>query len=422
MVPRPLDEMGMSPSVPRPVIAVVVPSLGDGGGVPSVAEFIVRTIERSDAFEARLISLAMSSEDDVSLALLRPRSWMKGAGSRRGTWRNRAYIHVGAFASEFEFQRFGRRRALTAALNGCDLIQVVCGSPAWANAVMGLGKPVSVQVATRAKVERRLRDGRPNGLIGWWRRAMTLVTDRLDDRAVRLADAIQVENLWMLKHSQRLTQGNDGIDIRYAPPGVNARVFTPLTDRPLLSACPYILCVGRLDDPRKNIQLLLEAFARLPASLAHVHLVTAGAGCPPPDYWERVRATGVQKRVRHVHRPETADLVKLYQQAAAFALASDEEGLGVVILEAMACGVPVVATRCGGPDGILTEGQDGFLVPLNDAGAMADRLGSLCADVELNRRMGQAARRTIEARYAEEIAGQAFIDIWERLLAREGPR
>jgi glycosyltransferase involved in cell wall biosynthesis len=46
-----------------------------------------------------------------------------------------------------------------------------------------------------------------------------------------------------------------------------------------------------------------------------------------------------------------------------FALSSDEEGLGIVILEAMACAIPVVATKCGGPDGIITDGKDGYLIP-----------------------------------------------------------
>ena len=117
----------------------------------------------------------------------------------------------------------------------------------------------------------------------------------------------------------------------------------------------------------------------MPAELAQVELVTAGAGRPPADYWALVERLGLQSRVRHIHRPETDELVSLYQQATAFALSSDEEGLGVVILEAMACGVPVVATRCGGPDGIIDDGKDGFLVPLDDAALMAERLALLCS-------------------------------------------
>jgi glycosyltransferase involved in cell wall biosynthesis len=113
-------------------------------------------------------------------------------------------------------------------------------------------------------------------------------------------------------------------------------------------------------------------------------------------------------------------LAGLYQRASVFALPSDEEGLGVVLLEAMACGVPVVSTRSGGPDGIITDGKDGYLVALDDAAEMAARLARLLQDPGLNRSIGKAARRTIEARYAEKVADAAFLEVWDRLLAKAG--
>jgi D-inositol-3-phosphate glycosyltransferase len=402
-------------------LALVVPSLTNGGGVPSVARFVRDAALSSRRFELKIVSLCMDSYEVGSRMISAPSTWLTGPSATTGEWEGLPFTHVGANWAELEMQRYRRREVLSEALAECDLIQVVCGSPAWANAVIGLGKPVSLQVATRAKVERRRRDADPRSLVGWWRKAMTQFTDRLDDRGLRGVDAIQLENSWMLDYSKQLNQGNTDIDIRYAPPGVNAKLFSPPPHR-CSASNPYILCVGRLDDPRKNIGLLLEAFGLLPARLAHVHLVTAGAGGPPPDYWARVAAMGLQGRVRHVQRPATQDLVRLYQDAAVFALASDEEGLGVVILEAMACGVPVVATRCGGPDGIITDGKDGFLVSLDDASDMAHRLATLCIDADLNRTMGRQARQTIETRYAEDVAGQAFVDVWERLLQKAGQR
>ena len=409
----------MSQPLSNILIALVVPSLEQGGGVPSVAEFVCKVAERSKRFDVRLISLSTSKLDDVGLAITRPRSWLRGVEVAQGMWRGRPFTRIGVFASELEFQRYKPRPALAAVLAGCDLIQVVCGSPAWANSVVGLGKPVSLQVATRVKVERRRRDASPKSFMGWWRKCMTVITDRLDDRALRVVDAIQLENPWMLDYGLQINTGRADVDIRYAPPGVDVKLFIPLPER-ASSVNPYILCVGRLDDPRKNIGLLLNAFIRLPPNLSHVHLVTAGSGRPPPDYWAQVESMGLQDRVRHVLRPETGELVKLYQHASVFALSSDEEGLGVVILEAMACAVPVVATRCGGPDGIITDGKDGYLVPLDDADGMADRLTRLCTDSQLNQQMGREARATIEARYADEVAGQAFVDVWDKLLQKVG--
>src|SRR5437868_13309218 len=100
----------------------------------------------------------MSSNDPQSLRLTAPRSWFRGATTTTGVWEGIPFVHVGAVACELEFQRFRPRRVLTLALGDCDLVQIVCGSASWANAVVGLGKPVAIHVATRVQLERRRRD------------------------------------------------------------------------------------------------------------------------------------------------------------------------------------------------------------------------------------------------------------------------
>jgi len=405
----------------KPRVSLVVPALELTGGVSAVAAFICRAALRADRFDIQLISLSSSAVDDLGVAITRPGSWLTGVQSVDGVWAGRPFVRIGAFASELEFQRYRPRTALTNVLSCCDLIQVVCGSPAWANAVIGLNKPVALQVATQARLDRRLRDAKPKGLAGWWRKAMTEITDRLDNRALRKVDAIQVENLWMLDYARQLNQHRE-VDIRYAPPGVDAGRFTPST-QPRLAGRRDILCVGRLDDPRKNVGLLLEAFARLPDALrATSRLLLAGAAAPTSDFWLRVQALGLRDSVEFVSSPSQEKLVRMYQRAAVFALPSDEEGLGIVILEAMACGVPVVATRCGGPEGVITNGTDGFLVPRDDAASMAVQLNRLLDSPELNEAMGRRARATVEARYAEEVAGEAFLEVWDRLLKKSGKR
>lgn len=208
------------------------------------------------------------------------------------------------------------------------------------------------------------------------------------------------------------------MDVRYAPPGIDARQYSPLAAAQR-TRDPYILCVGRLDDPRKNIGLLLEAYARLPeADRYRVRLVLAGSCPPPPAFWQRAGAAGVRERITFVDQPDADTLVDLYRHASVFALPSDEEGFGMVVIEAMACGVAVVATRCGGPDGIITDGKDGYLVPPDDAEAMSTRLLCLLQEPALNTAIGNAARANVERRYDERIAGEIFIDIWDRMLSQ----
>lgn len=401
----------------KPCIGLVVPSLEQSGGVSSVAEFVCQTIERSGAFGFQLVSLSTSARDEIGIALTKPASWLPGVRKRPEVWRGHPFTRVGAFASELEFQRYQPRHALAELLADCDLIQVVCGSPAWAWSVCGLGKPVAVQCATRAIVERRRRDSTACGPKAAWRRWMTPITDRLDRKALETVDAIQLENPWMFDYAREVNAGRDAI-IRYAPPGVDAVRFRPAVSRDLRPD-PYILCVGRLDDPRKNIELLLEAYANLPVELKETaRLVLAGWASPGPVFWARVKKLGLSGRVAFVCSPKAEELVRLYQAASVFALSSDEEGLGMVILEAMACGIPVVSTRSGGPDGIIVDGKDGYLVGLDDAKAMADRLARLLSDQALNRRMGEAARETIMHRYEAGVAGKAFLDIYDKLLSR----
>ena len=403
----------------KPCIGLIVPCIEQVGGVPAVARFVKDRVLDGGRYDIRLISLPMSAQDEANVGLLQPANWWRGVGTSRGQWQGLPFVHVGAAIGELEFQRYRPRRALTEAIADCDILQVVCGSPAWAYAVCGLGKPVSVQCATRVKVERRMRDANRVGLAGWWRRAMTEIVDHMEDRALRLVDAIQVENPWMFEYARKLNEGRE-VDLRYAPPGIDAHTFRPATER-IFDQEAYVLCVGRLDDPRKNIGLLLEAYALVPEAVrSRLRLVLAGQAGPPDSFWHRAETLGLRGRIEFIHRPSGDEVVALYQRASVFVLPSHEEGLGVVLLEAMACGVPVVSTRSGGPDGVITDGENGYLVPLDDAAALADRIARLHLDEGLNRGMGKKARVAIEQRYAEEVAGQAFLDVWDRLLRKVG--
>lgn len=399
----------------RTRVALVVPSLAVGGGVPAVARFVMNVALRAERFDLQLISLSSSASDPDSVRIASPSSWRRGVSATLGHWEGQPFFHVGAMAGEFEFQRYRSRKVLTELLADCDLIQVVSGSPAWANAVVGLGKPVALQVATRARVERRQRDATPRGMLGWWRRFMTEITDRMDASALRRVDAIQVENPWMFEYARSVNTGRE-VDLRYAPPGVDSDLFKPIHCRQP-GENPYILCVGRLSDPRKNVGLLLEAYAQLSDSLRNdARLILAGASGPPDGFWSRAEELGFRDRITYVERPDRDSLVRLYQDATIFALPSDEEGLGVVLLEAMSCGVPVVSTRSGGPDGIITDGYDGFLVALDDAQGLSLRLAQLLQDSELNIGMGHKARQTINNRYDERVAGKVFVDMWDCLV------
>lgn len=413
-----IETISPSASTVLPTIAVVVPALAAGGGVPAVADFLCDQIERTGRFRLKVFSLATSSRDEFSLRLFAPHTWQGYPRTSMGVWNGREYTHFGTSGAELEFRRITSTPLLRHALLQCDLIQVVSGSPALAIAVNGCNKPVVLQVATRVAVERRqlLRAG---GLpIRTWRKLMTGIVDRCDDQALRMVDAVMVENQWMQEYARRVIGAGRTI-VTCAPPGVDCEKLSPSSSRlTKLRDEPYILFVGRLSDPRKNVTLLCKAYALLCARSEQApQLVLAGHGELPEAARSALASLGARGRVEVIGGPSREALLGLYQDAACLALPSDEEGFGMVIVEAMACGAPVVATRCGGPEEIISDGEDGFLVPCDDAEQLAQRLGLLCADHRLNARFGQVARRTVLSRYSAQLAFRPFLEAYERLLS-----
>lgn len=400
----------------RKTIGVVVPSFEDTGGVTTVAEFILRAIARRPDLDVRIISLATSAQDPRSLLASRPGTWRRGVTSSVGREHGHDFVHVGAQLGEFEFQRLSGRPELTRLLEGCDLIQVVAGVPAWAGPVIGLGKPVILQVATLTAVERRMRARAESGPLAMWRAAMTRAVAHLDERALRRVDAVTVSNPWMLAHA-RAAAATRPVRVLYAPPGVDMSLFRPLPPHEPRGDKAYILAVARFSDVRKNPMLLLDAYALFAQGLHEVpDLVLAGADPPGAAFWARVRTLGLADRIRFVLAPGVEALADLYRRALCFALPSDEEGFGVVLIEAMASGVPVVSTRCGGPEGIITDGIDGYLVDRDDAKAMSERFHRLAADPVAAHAMGQRGLATVEARYSDRIAGEVFLNLYDEFL------
>ena len=402
----------------RPLVGLVVPSLCEGGGVPAVALFLARALIASKKYDLKLVSLATSMRDPTHLCISRPKTWLRGPSASTGIWNQLPYIHIGAYIGEIEFQRYQKRKLLTKALSECDVIQVVCGTPCWANAVIGIGKPVSVQYATRIKIERRKRDSTIRNVIDYWRKTMTMISSRLDDKAIKSIDAAQVENPLMLDYAKKINHGRI-FDLRYAPPGVNTSTFKPLIQRNFTQE-KYILCVGRLNDPRKNIDLLLKAYSKLDSKIqVNLKVISAGSTSPPESFWTLSDTLKIRDRFSFIAKPNQEELISLYQNATMFILPSDEEGLGVVVLEAMACEIPVISTKSGGPDGIITDEKDGYLVNLDDADSIAKKITILATDDSINIKIGKAARATIESRFSEEVTGREFINALDLLIKND---
>ncbi|MGH9968666.1 MAG: glycosyltransferase, partial [Pyrinomonadaceae bacterium] len=99
-------------------------------------------------------------------------------------------------------------------------------------------------------------------------------------------------------------------------------------------------------------------------------------------------------------------------------LPSEQESFGLAALEAMACEVPVVASRVGGVPEVVTDGETGFLSEVGDIDKMADDAARLLADPDLRRQMGQRARESALARYRTDIVIPQYIEFYEKVIAK----
>jgi D-inositol-3-phosphate glycosyltransferase len=392
-------------------VALVAPSLDVIGGVQTVADFLYQAVERSGRFRVDRISLATSARDVASVRALAPRTWLAGPLLVPGAVGGRSWLHSGCVLSELEFQRYRPRRPLTDHLARYDIVQIVAGTPAWALVAREAGRPVVLQVATLAAVERRAGSQHARGARGVWRRAMTRITSRCDLAGLRASRLVVVENRWMLDAVRR-TCGDDRVV--FQPPGVDTERFRPSSPAP---GSGYILSVARFADPRKNVGMLLRAYAAVRREVPDApRLVLVGASTLLSRDRDLVAALDLAPHidVREALAPD--ELVRAYQGAALFVLSSREEGLGMVILEAMACGVPVVATRCGGPEGVIEHGRSGYLVDIDDVDAMAGAIRRLLEEPARRAAMGRLAREQAVERFSLDAVGRRFVELYDRVL------
>ena len=197
----------------------------------------------------------------------------------------------------------------------------------------------------------------------------------------------------------------NGVDTSHFAPGPpTGAVRNPLG----LWDAPIVGHVARLA-PVKNQPLLVDAFALVRSRIPDAHLVLVGDGEMRSAIDARVQAHGLGDCVHLIgERSDTADVLRDFDL---FVLPSKAEGTSMSLLEAMASGVPILATAVGGGPALLANGRAGVLVPANDARALADAMATLLGDAPLRRRLAIAARERVEAHYAED----AVVTRYERL-------
>ncbi|WKU05079.1 glycosyltransferase family 4 protein [Micromonospora sp. HUAS LYJ1] len=405
----PVDE----PERPRR-IALLTHAYHLSGGVPAVSRWLRDGLLATGGYTVDVHDLATARGDHNSRRLGAPSSWLRRSLATAGGEGTPEW-HWGANAVEIEFMRYRPRRELTAALRNYDLVQVVCGSPAWAWPALGSGVPVCLQAATFVAWERGSYPSSDRWPLRGWRSLTTRYVGRMERAALRAADAVLVENQAIFQQVRALGQQR----VQLAPPGVDSTLFSPgpggwSRDGHLLSVC-------RLGDPRKGLDMMVHAYGELVRQRPDTpRLVLAGSGELPASVIALIAADGLGERV--TVRPDVSahDLIELYRGASVFLQTSHEEGLGIAALEAMACGLPVVATATHGARECVEPGVTGWLLPLDSREALsrafAERVSHLLGGE--GAAAGAAGRQRCLERFSRQAALRHFLDTYDVLLNR----
>ncbi len=176
-----------------------------------------------------------------------------------------------------------------------------------------------------------------------------------------------------------------------------------------------LLFVGRFN-AFKNVESLLETAVRLKEmGVDNFELQLAGDGERRSNLERLTVEKGLTKQLRFLGWIDRKDIVNLYHQADLFVTATTWEGMPNTVLEAMACGLPVIGSRASGLGELVREGVNGYLVDINDKSVMAERLADLINNPYERQRMGKESRKIAEQEFAWEYIAEQYVDIYKRI-------
>ena len=209
-----------------------------------------------------------------------------------------------------------------------------------------------------------------------------------------------------------IDRGFDPAKLLQAPFGVSLESFFPPEPGTRENNSRFrIIHVGGVNF-RKGCHHLLQAFQQL--DLPNSELVFVGAVAPEMEpFKERYASASISF---HGAVPQS-ELVNHYAKADVFSLASIEEGLAVVTFQAMACGLPVVATTNTGAGDLVNDGEEGFIVPIRSPNAIAEKLRWLYEHREACREMGLKARDRVQSNFTWTDYGKRMMRSYERIHA-----
>ena len=195
----------------------------------------------------------------------------------------------------------------------------------------------------------------------------------------------------------------------------NSLSFT--CDTPSNCESKRIIALGRIV-PEKGFDYLLQTAVKLKREIPDWHIDIFGSGKDEAMLKELARKLQVDDFV--TFHPPTKEVIKELCNSGMYVMSSRVEGLPMVLIEAQECGLPIVSFDCPeGPSEIIHEGEDGFLVPLADTDALAEKMILLAKNEEMRKRFGKAAKVNCQ-QFSPQKVGEMWMDLINKLTANKG--
>ena len=245
---------------------------------------------------------------------------------------------------------------------------------------------------------------------------------RVRRSALRSADVVLAPSRYTADHVAA-DQGVDPAKIRVLPWALDPQ-FEALATNAWKSTVPasfpqghVVLTVGRwrADERYKGMDTLITALPRLLPRWPELELVAVGDGDDRTWLEDLAEETGVARHVHFLEKLSYEELAACYGHCEIFALPSRGEGFGLVYLEAMACGKPVIGGAHGGAPEVIEDGKTGYLVPHGDAAQLATAMETLLGDSALREEMGRRGKQRVENEFRFSVFAKSLRKILREL-------
>jgi glycosyltransferase involved in cell wall biosynthesis len=195
--------------------------------------------------------------------------------------------------------------------------------------------------------------------------------------------------------------------------GVNETFFYPLKKEPN-EENKYIMYVGRID-LEKGLFDLVECGKQISNKRSDLSFIIAGTGKDLKKLKNKIKKENLQDMFKFLGQVDKDKLLKLYQNATLFVFPSYHEGLPGVLLEAMSCGLPIIATDVRGNRDLISHEENGILIPIQDSKKMAEKINILLENKKLREQLGKNARKTIVEKYTWNNVYNNYLKCYESL-------